>query len=159
MEDLEKELIQNMRFYGELRFKQLALYLAWITIAVAGISQYGSTIIFHNTPLKLLVSFASMFITFIIWTMEISSTLYWVVHREKQNSDKKWPKPDFKFKIINSTNAIICFYTVNYLFWLFTAFIWEGHFIFLIIYTILFIFQVINTGLNYWSLWSNKKTK
>jgi hypothetical protein len=34
------ELGGNMRFYADMRFKQLTLFLAWLTLAGAGAAQY-----------------------------------------------------------------------------------------------------------------------
>lgn len=151
MTEMENELYQNMRFYGEMRFKQLTLFLAWLTIAGTGVSQSGEKLILDGASLQLIIGFASMLVTGIIWIMEISSTKYWISHREIQT--KKWPASNRVWKQLSATNATILFYALTYSFWFYASIIWNGNCIFLIIYGIVFILLIIYTIINYLSIW------
>ena len=155
MADKDTESHQNMRFYGDMRFKQLTLYLAWITVAVAGISQFGTDIFLSNASVKLVISFASMLITAVIWIMEISSTKYWVAFKE--NLSEKTPSSGIKLKLFTATNATMFLYLVSYLFWFYAACTWDGNTIFLIIYAVIGLSIFIHNVLNYWPLWRHSK--
>lgn len=154
MTDKETELYQNMRFYGEMRFKQLALFLAWLTIAGTGVSQSGEKNILDGATLQLVISFASMLVTAIIWIMEISSTKYWVAH--KISLTDKWPESNITWKQLNATNATVLLYLFNYVFWLYASYKWNGNCVFLTIFGIVFLLLFVKTTLNYLPLWKHK---
>ncbi len=42
------QIAENMRFYTDMRFKQLTLLLAWLTIVAGGVAQYGEKILVGN---------------------------------------------------------------------------------------------------------------
>jgi hypothetical protein len=142
------QLVQNMRFYGELRLKQFTLFLTWLTIVGVAIVQGGERIIFLDTTLKLLLAFASMLVCGILWIMEVSSTLYWKTHREKCMDN--WPRAKLKMSYINATNAVLILYVCNYAFWLLCTVAWNGKWylslLFGLLGLVLLVFSVLNYG-------------
>jgi hypothetical protein len=143
----DDQLVQNMRFYGELRLKQFTLFLTWLTIVGVAIVQGGERIIILETSLKLMLAFASMLVCGILWIMEISSTLYWKVHREK--CVEKWPKPKIKMAFINATNAVLILYIWNYAFGLVCSYSWGGKYYLSILFGLFGILLLVFSMINY----------
>ena len=107
--DKSKELVANMRFYGDMRFKQLTLFMAWLTISVGGVAQFGETQIVNGTQLKGVIAVASMLFTAVLWIMEVRSSLYWVAHREEVRD--LWPSPgNLRLGWLNATNSVFLLY-------------------------------------------------
>ena len=155
--DHRDQIAQNMRFYGDMRFKQLTLQLAWLTIAGAGISQYGEKLIVSGIKLKLLLASASMLVAAVLWIMEIRSTLYWVAHREA--FPMLWPQPkQIKMKWLNASNAALVLYTVIFGFWYWCALQWNCGLLGKILGGVLIVVLLLFSCVNYWHLWSHKES-
>lgn len=158
MADKETELYQNMRFYGEMRFKQLTVFLAWLAIAGTGVaSDSGCENILDGASLQLIIGFASMLVTGIIWIMEISSTKHFFAHRDNQDETIKWPVANIQLRHLNATNATVLFYALSYFFWFYFTYTLKGNYVLLIIYGIVFLILLIHTVLNYKTLWNFKE--
>lgn len=158
---IKNQIGQNMLFYGEMRFKQLTLLLAWLTIAGAGIAQFGPKIIIGSIQLRLLLAVSSMLVVSVLWLMEISSTLYWVANREAY--PELWPsppktKPEKLVNILNATNAVLVFYIILYWFWFCCAYQWGLSLIFTIIGIILGVILFIYSIIRYIHIWTYKET-
>jgi hypothetical protein len=107
-----------MRFYGDMRFKQLTLFMAGMTAAGAGIGQYSS--------MKAYIAGIAMLFTGVMWVMEVSSSLYWVEFRKKVKNT--WPRPQLWVRrFVNASNAVLTLYASFYTVW-FICFIkwWPG---------------------------------
>jgi hypothetical protein len=103
------QFIECMRFYGDMRFKQLTLFMAVMTAAGAGIGQYPC--------LKAYIAGIGMLFTGVMWVMEVSSTLYWVEFRKRAKGS--WPRPQLWLRrLINATNAVLILYASFYAVWL-----------------------------------------
>lgn len=150
-----KELNANMRFYADMRFKQLTLFMAWLTLALGGVTQSGEKIILDGITLQVIVAFASILFVSVLWIMEVRSTLYWVAHRDE--GTETWPSPkDLRIKWLDATNAVFLLYLSVFGFWLYGFSIWSQKPWLTILgvglYTILILFTV----LNYIPLWRHR---
>ncbi len=120
--DEYKELNNNIRFYGNMRFAQLTLFTA-ITAALL-------TIVFTIEP-KLLeptrtvVKVGGMLATFVFWRMEERSTGYGlhfhkrIIELEKPLGYKGWTGRKMgNATIFSATNAVRLLYLCIFVFWL-----------------------------------------
>lgn len=138
-----------LRFYGEMRFKQLTVFLAWLTLASAGAVHFGGLEFVGAQSLRAIVAPATMFVTGVVWVMEVRSTMYFVSIRSE--APEVWPHTKKTFlPAINATNAVFLLYCVNYGFWCWCGFKWNINFWILLVFAlagfVIFLFTVIN----YW---------
>jgi hypothetical protein len=125
--DRDKEhlnsLSSTMRLYADMRFKQLTLFLAWHTIAGAGIVNYGTDNFVGCFSVRIIIALASIFVIAVIWVMEYSATLFW--DRIQKEAPEIWPVPDNRFlKIVNASTVVFTLYTATYLFWRWLSIQW-----------------------------------
>ena len=142
----------TLRFYGEMRFKQLTVFLAWLTLAGAGVVHFGAQEFVGSQSLRAILALATMFVTGVVWVMEVRSTMYWVTIRSE--APEVWPHTKKAFlPAINATNAVFFLYLVNYGFWCWCAFKWNVNFwifvVFALIGFVIFLFTIVN----YWRCW------
>jgi len=117
------QLAENMRFYADMRFKQLTLLVAWLTLAGAGVAQYGEKQLVGSFCVRQVLAVSAVIFVGILWVMEIRASLYWRAHRGK--APELWPRPENHFlSWVNATNALFLFHIVVYLFWLYCAYMW-----------------------------------
>ena len=144
-------LAANMRFFGDLRFKQLTLLMGVLAISATGVSQYGERCLADRVTVRLAVACLAMLFTGVTWIMEVRSTLHWIVQREA--APEVWPRHHSKrFAWLNSTNAAAVFLAVVYLFWLYCAWQWYLTWPFLVLFGILWAVLVIFSVSEYWYL-------
>lgn len=157
--DLRDQIAQNMRFYGEMRFKQLTLLLAWLSIVGVGVSQqFGEKAIISGIKLKLLLASASMLVVAVLWIMEISATLYWIAHREAFPS--LWPQPKrFGINWLNASNAVLLLYIVVFGFWYWCAWQWSCGLLVKILGGLLGVVLLLFSCINYWRIWTHKEAQ
>ena len=158
MDKINEQLIQNMRHYSEMRFKQLTLLLAWFTIVGAALFLDKKDKMFENLgfSIDIFLANASLIICSVLWIMEIRSTMYWAANREKIT--KYWPRPNkSKMKFMNATNAVLIFYISIYSFW--TWYIFKMNAIFLVKSIAIFVGALLLTFsiLNYQYIWKKVK--
>jgi len=113
-EKIRHEIAENMRFYGNMRFKQLTLLMAWLPFAGYGYLKYGMCDI---GPLKVnqIIAFWSLFFVAVLWIMEMRSTLSWCAHRDV--APELWPRPENEkvcrcirfIRHFNATNSVMIF--------------------------------------------------
>jgi hypothetical protein len=115
------QLAENMRFYADMRFKQLTLFLAGLTLAAGGVAQYGTKELVGAITIRQGVAVAAALLTAVMWVMEVRSSIYWRVHREEVPD--LWPRPKRDpFALLNATNSLLVLHLAIYSFWL-----WAGH--------------------------------
>lgn len=61
------QLAENMRFYGDMRFKQLTLFMAAMTAVAGGITE--------ASQYRWWIALAGMCIAAVMWVMEVRSTI------------------------------------------------------------------------------------
>jgi hypothetical protein len=119
-----RQLAENMRFYAEMRFKQLTLLLAWLTVAAAGVAQYGETDLVGGLGVRQVLAPAALLFTAVMWVMEVRAAVYWRVHRDEAGD--LWPRPqNDSFSWINASNALLVLHIAIYSFWLWCASAWR----------------------------------
>lgn len=121
-----KELNNNLRFYGNMRFAQLTLFSA-ITAALL-------TIIFKTEPplvepIKTALKIGGLVSTFVLWVMEERSTGYAtkfikrMIVLEAMLGYEQWKGRKFGTRaIFSATNAARLLYVVITIFWVLTIF-------------------------------------
>jgi len=121
--DEYKEINNNVRFYGNMRFAQLTLFSA-ITAALL-------TIIFKTQPVltesvKRILEIGGLISTVVLWVMEERSTGYATkfIHRlqelEKPLGFNQWSGRKVGTKAgLSATNAVRILYLAVLLFWIF----------------------------------------
>ena len=101
----QTQFSENMRFYGDMRFKQLTLLMAAMTAAGAGVAQYPQL----SGP----IAAAAAVFRAVMWVMEIRSTLYWVAFKEKVPT--LWPSAKVTlWKQLNATNVVLFLHAFFY---------------------------------------------
>ena len=114
--DRSKQIGDNLRFYSDARFKQLTLFLSWITLLAAGLLQFEANPAAKHLNLGQALPVFAMFVTAVFWVMEIRATLNWRAHREAEPS--LWPRPPTDgWSWLNATHAVFVLYAGIYLVW------------------------------------------
>jgi hypothetical protein len=151
------QLVENIRFYGEMRFKQLTLFMAGMTVLGAGVAQYPSSKLFDGLELRIVLAVAAMLFTGVIWIMEVRSTLQAIASREQ--AKEFWPRPKPKhFGSINATNAVLVLYIVSYGFWFWCAQQWGTPLPALLLCGPLGLILLIFSAVSYYPLWTYKES-
>ena len=127
--DEYKDVGDNMRQYGNMRFAQLTLFIA----VTAGLL----SVLFRSDPpllslVRYILKIGGLIITFVFLIMEERSTSYWnhykkrAVELEKQLGYKQYlTRPAGGF--ISATNAVRLLFLFMFLFWAITL-IWHTRF-------------------------------
>lgn len=120
----ENQIGENLRFYGDMRFKQLTLLMAWLTVAVAGIVEHGATQLTPSISVRVAIACVSMLFTGVLWVMETRATLYWAACYAK--APEIWPSPRKPFwPLLKATNVVLFLYASVYVFWLWLGLAWD----------------------------------
>jgi hypothetical protein len=118
------QLAENMRFYADMRFKQIGVLTAVLTVAAAGAVQFPSTMLAGQTSVRTVLASFALLLTAVVWIMEVRSTLFWTAHRDE--AADLWPAPPgAPFPWLTATNALLVLYASVYGFWLFCAVHWK----------------------------------
>jgi hypothetical protein len=111
----QTQLGENLRFYGDMRFKQLTLLMAAMTALGAGIAQYAN--------LRGALAAVGMFFVGVMWVMEVRSTLYFNATREV--APQLWPRPPrAALHWLSATNAVLILHAAFYGLWLWCVAQW-----------------------------------
>ena len=117
------QLVENLRFYGNMRFKQLTLFVALLSLTTAGVGQYGEYTLFKSVKTKEVLAIAAMLFTGVLWIMEVRSSLYWVANREQVRN--LWPSPsNVILGYLNASNAVLALYMSVFFFWVICVHFW-----------------------------------
>lgn len=79
---IKDQIAENLRFYSEMRFKQLTVWMTGMSLLTAGSIQYADKVMFSGFFVREALAIAAVMFTSVVWIMEIRSTLYWVANRE-----------------------------------------------------------------------------
>ena len=119
----QSEFADNLRFYGDMRFKQLTLLIAMLSLVFAGIGQYGETILIEPVKIKEILAVAAMLFTGVLWVMEVRSSIYWAANKKQINNVWALAR-SAKFNWINATNAVLALYVSIFSFWVVCVHFW-----------------------------------
>ncbi len=106
----QSQLAENLRFFGDMRFKQLTLFMAAMTAVAGGVVE--------SSQYRWWIALGGLCITGVMWVMEIRSTVNFNATHERAKA--WWPRPKSKlFPWLTATNAVLLLYVGFYAFWLF----------------------------------------
>jgi len=107
-DERDSQVHEWWRFFGNLRFTQLAFY--GVAAGLLLNAQHdGTSLILQNR-----IALAGILVTGVVWLMEISSTLHGIAWKKLANPDPPtWLLPPF-----NASNAALAFYALAYWYWL-----------------------------------------
>lgn len=139
--DSLSHVAENMRFYGDMRFKQLTLFMAAMTAVAGGIMQYA--------PARWWIALAGLCITGAMWVMEVRSTLYAVATCDA--APRAWPLPKPKlFPWLTASLVVLLLYIGFYATWLICLRVWcpkcMSFYVGLVVGLVLLAFSIVN----YW---------
>jgi hypothetical protein len=103
------QLAENMRFFADMRFKQLTLFMAAMTAVGTGIIE--------SFQYRWWIALGGLCITAVIWVMEVRSTMNFVTNHKK--AKELWPreKPEL-FRWFTSSHVVLLLYGGFYIVWL-----------------------------------------
>ena len=102
------ELAETHRFYGDMRFKQLTLFMAAMSAAIGGVHEFPNE--------RWWLAVAGLFFTGVMWIMEVRSTAYSIgLHSA---APELLPRQKFFWPLLNSSFAVLSLHVAFYLFWL-----------------------------------------
>ncbi|MBZ5702905.1 MAG: hypothetical protein LAN84_13800 [Acidobacteriia bacterium] len=155
-DDVKREqLAENMRFYGEMRFKQLTLLSGGMTLLGAGAVQYPDKVLFCAVSVRAVCALAGMLFTSILWVMEVRSTLGFYAARE--HAMELWPRakdPQGIFRWFSATNAVLLLHLIFYSFWFACAMHWGVRCFVLSLLAVWGLLLVLFTVVSYWPSWT-----
>jgi hypothetical protein len=128
MSESNEVFVQNIRFYGDMRFKQLTLLMAVISLAWAAITNADDPepLVF-DLQARVLVAIGAALFTLVLWAMEVSSTVYAIENRKKASD--LWPRRASRCRMlrqVTATNAVLVLHILLYGFWSLAALEWSG---------------------------------
>lgn len=104
------QLAENMRFFVDMRFKQLTLFMAAMTAVATGIIK--------SSQYRWWLALGGLGITAVIWVMEIRSTINFIEHRD--HAPELWPRAESKpklFRLLTSSHVVLLLYMGFYAVW------------------------------------------
>ncbi len=154
----EEQLAENMRFYGDMRFKQLTVWLAGMTVFAAGAVQFQSSYLAPSLSVREALAVAATIFTSVVWIMEVSSTMYFVANR--QTAPHLWPRSSSKIgRVFSATNAILLLYVGTYGAWLWLGHQWGLSLFWLVLLFTLAILLGVVTIVRYLPIWKLEEGK
>lgn len=142
------QLAENMRFYGDMRFKQLTLFMAAMTAVAGGIAS--------SSQYRWWIAMAGLWVAAVMWVMEVRSTVNFSIMRNE--AEALWPQGAARvFPWLTATRAVGLLYAASYGFWLSCIRIWcrtccASFYIGLLVGMVLVVFWIANDP----SLWKSK---
>jgi hypothetical protein len=140
-ETAQAQIAENFRFYGDMRFKQLTLFMAAMTAVVAGVMQFPCN--------RWWLALGGLFVTAVMWVVEVRATLNAIVAHNAipeafpQQQDKFWPW-------LNSSWSVLLLHIACYGLWLWCVRAWCSSRVLFYVGALaglmLFVFSVVN----YW---------
>lgn len=120
------QFAENMRFCADLRFKQLGLLMAGMTLFGAGVAQYPDLHFTDSVSGRGLLSMGGMLFVGTMWMMEVRSlVLFYAMH---EHAGDLWPLPILRwFSWFNSTLLLFLLHAAFYAFWFWCTLIWCPH--------------------------------
>jgi heme/copper-type cytochrome/quinol oxidase subunit 4 len=150
-----QQLGENLRFYGDMRFKQLTLLIALLSLIGAGVSQFGDKTLIDSIKTKEVLAIAGMLFTGVLWIMEVRSSIYWAAHRE--HARDLWPSPNnVRLSWLNASNSVLVLYLSIFAFWSVCAHFWISNILITVASAFAGFILLLFSILNYIYLWHHK---
>ena len=118
LDDLTRtQLAENLRFYGDSRFKQLTLFIGGLTVIAAGMAHQPDVLVACAITFRMALSVAGMLFTAVMWVIEVRAAVCWwtIWHHVPE----LWPRPRTPyFSWLTATHAVALLKVVSYFaFW------------------------------------------
>jgi len=113
------QLAENLRFYGDLRFKQLTLLMGGMTALGAGVAQYSA--------LRVPLAVSGALFTSVMWVMEVRSTLFYIAI-VVEAPELYPPRLASLFSWVNTTSSPFFLHLAFYAFWVWCAVRWSENY-------------------------------
>lgn len=122
--DLYKQVCDEHRFYGDMRFKQLSLYGVVTALLVNAINSKEAARAAISVSAICVMAVVS---TSVLWIMEVRSSSYGYRCQKRRDqfeisrqsaSGASFPPVEFHWTLVNATNTVLLLYVCSYLFWL-----------------------------------------
>jgi hypothetical protein len=112
------QLAENYRFYGDMRFKQLTLFMAAMSAAIGGVIQSPDN--------RWSVGLAALFVTAVMWTMEVRSTVNAIANHDALRKEQPsfFPNVNRFWPWLNASFAVLSLHIAFYGFWLSRIRVW-----------------------------------
>jgi hypothetical protein len=134
------QFAENFRFYVEMRFKQLALFLTAMTAAGVGVAEFPM--------IRWWVALGALFVTAVIWVMEVRSTIY---ATEAFESADLGPSLKTQFwPWLNAGYVVLLLYIASYTLWLLCIRAWFPACISFYIGVFVGLILFVSSIVNYW---------
>jgi hypothetical protein len=107
------QLSENMRFFADMRFKQLTLFMAAMTAVAGGVVE--------SSQYRWWIALGGLCITMVIWMMEVRSTMNFITVRDEcgNSAEHLWPRKKPKvFPWLTASRDVLLLYAGFYIFWL-----------------------------------------
>jgi hypothetical protein len=130
--DLYKQVCDEHRFYGDMRFKQLSLYGVITALLVNAMNSKDIATAAISAKTICVIALLS---TSVLWVMEVRSSLYgYRCQKAKDQFETNassgsgivTDQPSFHWTLLNATNLVLFLYFCSYLFWLHQSWIALG---------------------------------
>jgi hypothetical protein len=134
------QIAENFRFYGDMRFKQLSLFMAAMTAAAAGVVQYP--------PSRWWVALGKLYVAAVMWVVETRATLNAIAAHDAipevfPQRKKFWP-------LLNSSWAVLSLHIAFYALWLLCIRAWAPNCKSFYVGLVGGITLLVFSGRNYW---------
>lgn len=139
----QAQMAENFRFYGDMRFKQLSLFMAAMTAAGAGVIQ--------ATGNRWHIALAALCVTAVMWVVEVRATLNAIAAHDA--IPEVFPAQKIRFwPWLNSSWAVLFLHVACYALWLRCVWVWGAgrgpSYTGALVGLTLFVFSVISYGKN-----------
>ena len=139
---------EYLRYFGDMRFKQLTLFMGFMSVAVGGIVAVGDKSVIPGVNLRLVIAAIGLLFTSMLWVMEVRSTVAW--SEVKSATAVTWPFYKYFFPLfINATSVVLGFYMVIYVFWAYCIFVLASKIFLSIVLICMFAILVVISVVNY----------
>ena len=134
------QLAENHRFYGDMRFKQLTLFMAAMTTAGAGVIQFPGN--------RWWIALGALFVAAVMWVIEVRAVLNGIAARKA--IPEQFPSRPTFWPWINASWVVLLLHVACYAVWLWCIRIWCptccSFYIGVFVGIMLLIFSVVNYG-------------
>ena len=139
---------EYLRYFGDMRFKQLTLLMGFMSVAVGGIVAVGRKSFIPGVDLQWVIAAIGLLFTSMLWIMEVRSTVAW--SEVKSATAVTGPFYEYFFpSFINATSVVLGFYMVIYAFWAYCIFVLASKIFLNIVSICMFAILVVISVVNY----------
>lgn len=137
---IKSQIAENFRFYGDMRFKQLTLFMAAMTAAAAGVLQ--------PSQIRWWIALGALYVAAVMWIVEVRSTLTAIAAHDA--IPELSTRPDTFWPLLNSSLAVLSLHIAGYVLWLLCVRAWWHSRVPFYIGEAIGVGLLVYSGVNYW---------